>query len=82
MSNRANHEGQGKRPTSCALCETALRSSRQKFCTSRCRLLSWAIKEIAKDYHAGKSAAVRRLFEGLVKNGGGPQEFTIDRRTS
>jgi hypothetical protein len=64
------------------LCETALRSSRQKFCSSRCRLLSWAIKEIVKDYHAGKLAGVRRLFNGLIKNADGLQEITIDRRIS
>jgi protein-arginine kinase activator protein McsA len=81
MSNRANHERAAK---ICALCETTFRprNGKQRFCSSRCRLLSWAVKEIVKDYHAGKPAGARRLFDGLIKNGGGPQEITIDRRTS
>jgi protein-arginine kinase activator protein McsA len=79
MRNEANHGGRGK---PCAWCETAFqsKSSKQRFCSSRCRLLSWAVAEIVKDYHAGRGAGAGRLFDGLIKSGGGPRQITVDRR--
>ena len=79
MSKGANHEGRGKL---CAWCETTFwpKSSRQRFCSSRCRLLSWAVAEIVKDYAAGRGAGAGRLFDGLIKSGGGPRQITIINR--
>ena len=42
-----------------------IRRSKQRFCSSRCRLLYWAAGEIAREYSAGNACGLREFFEKL-----------------
>ena len=51
-----------------AVCFRALKTQRsgQSFCSSRCRLLSWAVKQLIKDVEAGKVDGLRGLIRELA----------------
>ena len=57
-------------PTSKRLCLCCAKDFRvirtkQKFCSSRCRLLYWAAGQILREYSAGKASGLRVILERL-----------------
>ena len=57
-------------PTSKRLCLCCAKGYRvirpkQRFCSSRCRLLFWAAREIVREYEAGNVAGLREMLERL-----------------
>jgi hypothetical protein len=51
----------------CLCCSKKFRVTRptQRFCSSRCRLLFWAAREIVREYEAGNAAGLREMLERL-----------------
>ena len=57
-------------PTSnrlCLCCAKGFRiiRTKQKFCSSRCRLLYWAASQVLREYSAGKASGLRDILERL-----------------
>ena len=57
-------------PTSSRLCLCCAKGFRvirpkQRFCSSRCRLLYWAAGQILREYSAGKASGLRVILERL-----------------
>jgi hypothetical protein len=51
----------------CLCCTKGFRLIRpkQRFCSSRCRLLYWAAGQIVREYSAGKASGLRDILERL-----------------
>jgi len=57
-------------PTSNRLCLCCAKGYRvirpkQRFCSSRCRLLYWAAGQVVREYSAGKASGLRDMLERL-----------------
>lgn len=57
-------------PTSKRLCLCCVKGfcvirTKQRFCSSRCRLLYWAAGQILREYSAGKASGLRDILERL-----------------
>jgi len=51
----------------CLVCEREFRPRKpwQTFCSARCRRLAWAVKELVREYLAGKANGLRDAIERL-----------------
>lgn len=58
-------DGQKKIPCLCCQREVRLSRPKQRFCSSRCRLLFWAAGEIARQFRAGKADGLLMVLPGL-----------------
>jgi endogenous inhibitor of DNA gyrase (YacG/DUF329 family) len=54
-----------RRACSCCGKEFCVIRPKQRFCSSRCRLLYWAAGEIVKEYRAGNAQGLRKIIGNL-----------------
>jgi len=69
ISNGSESSARIAGSSSCLCCykSFSLFRTKQKFCSSRCRLLYWAAGEIVKEYKAGSASGLVNLLRGLGK---------------
>jgi hypothetical protein len=56
----------------CACCLKPLPpGSGSRYCSGRCRLRSWAVRELAKALHDGTAEGIREAIQKLSRSAGG-----------
>ena len=66
-SAQSDQEAASQKISGCQYCHKRLAAAtpKQKFCSNRCRLLSWAARELVKDLMSGKAKGLNEFFEKL-----------------
>jgi len=64
-----SHDLRSKTRNTCDTCLSSLLPLKRErhFCSDKCRLLHWALKEIIKEFKAGKANGLKGLIKELAE---------------